>query len=346
MAGEARIPSSLLKARLLKEGSSHSFAQALRLLRRVVTAEGADPDRKSFWKRVKVRPHLSMAFAPSDIQSIRASADEPPAYEMTVEFLGLYGASSPLPNFYTEDLLDEQGSGKSATRDFLDLFNSALYPLHFASWSKHRLFHSLVEAQDPAALERLFCLLGLPEPGACRQVAPQALLKYIGLFALATRPMEGLRGLLSDYFGTPFGLDPCVARTVRIPGDQRFRLGAANHQLGETACLGSEVQDSMGKFRVRIGPLDSEAFRRFWPGRPAYLQLAELIRLYCRDSLCWDLRLSLHRTEGRCTCLGHPEWAVLGLGTWLLTTQDALGRWTVDFHEPEANAQGEAAWSA
>ena len=344
MAAEARSPSSLLKARLLAEGPSHSFAQALRLLRRVVTAEGADPAPKHFWKRVTVRPHLSMAFAPADIHDIQSTGTEPPGYQMTVEFLGLYGASSPLPNFYTEDLLEEQGAGKTATRDFLDLFNSALYPLHFASWSKHRLFHSLVEERDPAALERLFCLLGLPESGRCRHVASYALLKYIGLFALASRPMEGLRGLLADYFGQPFELDPCVARTVRIPEDQRLRLGTACHQLGESTCLGSEIQDSMGKFRVRVGPLDAEDFQRFWPGGPAYLELAELIGLYCRDSLCWDLRLVLRRGEGRGTQLGHPAWATLGRGTWLLTSQETLDPWTVDFHEPEA--KGDPAWSA
>jgi type VI secretion system protein ImpH len=350
MAGPARGSTHHLKERLLREGPSHSFAQALRLLRRVVTAEGAGPDRSAFWRRVKVRPHLSMAFAPADIHDIRQTVDEPPRYEVTVAFLGLYGASSPLPNFYTEDLLDEQNAGKSASRDFVDLVNSAVYPLYFDSWSKHRLFHALVEDPDPAALERLFCLLGLPGLGrSCRHVDPRALLKYIGLFSLASRPAEGLRALLADHFGLPVALEPCIERRVPIPPDQRCRLGLGQ-RLGEDTCLGTEIADAMGAFRVTVGPLDADGYHRFRPGSPGCLELAELVRLYCRDQPRWELRLVLAPGQARGLRLGDPPWSALGLGSWLLPDRPA-GAVAVDFPEPDpgpppTTATGETAWSA
>lgn len=351
MAGTARGSAHFLKGRLLEEGSGHSFVQALRLLRRVLMAEGGVGDRKAFWRRVKVRPHLSMAFAPADIHDVRQVGEGPSRYQVTVEFMGLYGSTSPLPNFYTEDLLDEQSEGKTATRDFLDLVNATIYPLQFQSWSKHRLFHSLVEERDPAALERLFCLLGMPDLGrGCQYVDPYALLKYIGLFALASRPMEGLRGLLADYFGLPFELEPCIEHWVRIPPEQRCRLGVTGQRLGEDSCLGSEVRDSMGKFRIQVGPLDAEAFHRFRPGGSSFRELAELVRLYCRDSPCWDLRITLRPGQAVPVRLGDPEWSKLGLGAWLLPAQPQSGCVTVDFPEPDTpvipESPGDTSWPA
>ena len=112
-------------------------------------------------------------------------------------FLGLYGTGSPLPNFYSEDLLDEQSGSGSASRDFLDLLNGAIYPLHFAGWARHRLFYALVEAAEPAALERLFCRLGFPaDPGPARR--PLHLLRYLGLFAMASRPVGAAPGMESE----------------------------------------------------------------------------------------------------------------------------------------------------
>src|SRR3990167_6541115 len=50
---------------------------------------------------------LSLELPKASIADIKRIATEDAAdkYEIQTSFLGLYGASSPLPNFYTEDLI-------------------------------------------------------------------------------------------------------------------------------------------------------------------------------------------------------------------------------------------------
>lgn len=335
MASKARGPSPFLKTGLLEKGPRFAFGQALRLLRRIVAHEAGDRDPRTFWRWVKIRPGLSLAFAPSDILTV--TEEGPAQYGLTVAILGLYGASSPLPTFYTEDLLDEQSSQRTATREFLDILNGAIYPLFFASWAKHRLFYSLVEGEDAGVLERLFCLLGMARPAeTCEFVDPNALLKYTGLFGLASRPGAGLKALLADYFHQPtLEVVPCVERTVAIPPDQRCRLGQANHGLGQDACLGAFAQDSMGKFRVELGPIEAADLHSFLPGRKACRAMGELIRLYCRDSLAWDLRITLKAGAAFGGQLGSLDWSALGRDCWVSGPGATAGVTTLDFTEPD-----------
>lgn len=326
MARKARGPSPHLKTALLEKGHRHAFSQALRLLRRVVDLEGGD---RAFWRRVRVRPHLGLGFAASDVVSVKE--DDRGGFVVTVSFLGLYGSSSPLPTWYTEDLMEEEAGHRSVARDFLDVLNGAVYPLHFASWGRHRLFHSLVEARDPAMAERLFCLLGLPRPDlACGSLPPMALLTFLGLFTLGARPAEGLRALLSTWFEEPgLRVVPCAERTVTIPEAQRCRLGA--QRLGEDACLGTRIEDRTGKFRVEVGPLPPERARRYLPGGEAFRELADLVRLYARDPLDWDLRLEVAGDAAAGLRLGGDAGARLGRDAWIASPGAAPPRATVTF---------------
>ncbi len=48
------------------------------------------------------------------------SDSEDERFEVQVNFLGLYGTSSPLPVFYTEDLIDEASDDESVAREFIE----------------------------------------------------------------------------------------------------------------------------------------------------------------------------------------------------------------------------------
>src|SRR3546814_7786829 len=80
---------------LLAEGHRYAFFQALRLLRLHLGEE-------TFAQSVRVRPTLSLSFPENDINSIVREND---ILRITANFFGLYGVTSPLPTFYTEDLI-------------------------------------------------------------------------------------------------------------------------------------------------------------------------------------------------------------------------------------------------
>jgi type VI secretion system protein ImpH len=319
MAGPDRKSALDLKLDLLKQGHGFSYFQALRLLRRIDGAGEESPGKGEGTDRSpRIRPDLSLGFPASDVARIEETPEGPAGYRVTVTFLGLYGASSPLPTFYTEDLIDEQLSDSTTTRDFLDIFHHRLYVLLFRCWSKYRQFFKVVEEESPDDLEKLFCLIGLGEPELRKMAGgPYGLLRYLGLFTQHPRSAAGLEGLLRDAIGgPPVELVPCLLRKARIPPDQKAALGDSGNRVGEDCFLGDEIDDRMGKFRLRIGPLDADRFDSLLPGRPAHDRVAAMVGLYLTDPLEYDLELLLSRGEAKTACLGGQRWSALGLDTW------------------------------
>ena len=321
MARENRGTFSDLKAHLLKEGHSFSFFQVMRLLRFFVSSpheSGVSPAEEM--EGVRIRPELSLTFPASDVKEVEEqSGDETTAFRVTATFLGLYGSSSPLPTFYTEDLMDEAASDESVTRDFLDVFNNRLYLLLFKAWNKYRQFLQVVEERNEDHVDRLFCLLGLGEK-QIRRDTPDAygLLRYIGLFTQFPRSAAGLKSLVQDALGdVAVDIRPCVFTMAKIPEDQRVSLGRPGATLGQGCYLGDQIPDRMGKFRVELGPLDAEAFQDLLPGGKRYETLTVLTGFYVTDPLEYDVEITLQEGEARTTCLGNAAWSRLGLDTWV-----------------------------
>lgn len=326
MAGKNRRTSADLKAHLLNEGHSFSFFQVMRLLRFLVSSGGESgmlPAEEMHG--VRIRPDLSLGFPAADVSKVEERAEgEKVDFQVTATFMGLYGSSSPLPTFYTEDLMDEAASDESITREFLDVFNNRLFLLLFKAWSKYRQFLQVVEERDEKHIERLFCLLGLGEK-AVRENVPNAdeLLRYIGLFSQFPRSASGLRSLVQDALGDiPVHVQACRFNMATIPEDQRSSLGLRGSEMGVNCYVGKQIPDRMGKFRLELGPLAGETFQDLLPGGTRYNRLTALTSLYVTDPLKYDVAITLREREARSTCLGGSAWSRLGLDTWLFGGKD------------------------
>ena len=329
MAAEDRGPSSNLKTELLKEGHAFSFYQVMRLLRLIVHRE-AVPEGEDFRgiDNVRIIPELSLGFPPADVARVEEMPGDKAAFSVMTTFLGLYGVSSPLPTFYTEDLMSEAAEDESVTRDFLSTINHRLYGLLFRCWTKYRQFLQVIEERNPEYLERLFCLIGMGEK-ELRQDLPQAyeLIRYAGLLTQFPRSTMGLETLLSDAMsGISIEIIPCVKRRVPIPFDQQLRMGGSVGTLGKDTFLGEEIEDRMGKFRIRVGPLRRQEFLALVPGQEKYLRTVFLTRLYVIESLEYDIELVLAPGEVSEVRLGASSWSRLGWDTWVFSGQsEALG---------------------
>ena len=303
---------------LLSRGHQFSFSQIMRIARRHFGPGGPEELPGVDWQdRVHVRPDLSLAFPAADVVRVERTGEDGADLLVTTTFLGLYGASSPLPTHYTEELMDEAAADSSVSRDFLDIIHQRHHQLYFACWGKYRLCIRLAEEASASDLERLLCLIGLGER-ELQESAPDArsLLRYAGL-CNQPRSAEGLETLLRDTLGvTELEVEECVPRRAPIPGDQRTRLGVANNRLGVDTILGSELPDDTGKFRIHIGPVSKAEFDSFLPGSPRHDRLARLVRYYLVDPFDYDLKLTMAAGEARPIRLGDPEGPRLGLNSW------------------------------
>lgn len=336
MAGEAGKSSFSLKIDLLKKGQAFSFFQVMRLLRLIVRSSGGLEESgvhaEDMRGNIRIRPDLSLAFPASDVAKVEETAGDVPGFQVTATFLGLYGSSSPLPTFYTEDLIEEAREDMSVSRDFIDIINHRLFWLLFRCWSKYRLYLKVLEEKIAADVTKLHCLAGIDGIKIDEDpVDPFSLLRYVGLLSQFPRSALGLETLLKDSLGLrSLAVFPCVPRMVKIPEDQRFLLGISGNVLGEDSFLGEEVLDRTGKFRIKIGPLEIEEFQALLRGGRDHRRLAFLTGFYLSDRLEYDIELTLAEGEAGPVRLGAPRWSGLGLDTWLFTGEK-LGELKVAF---------------
>lgn len=328
MARPHRSPSSdiisELKLDLLKEGYSFSFFQVMRLLHLLCgssTSKGATgmPETDS----IRIRPKLSLGFPAADVDRIEETTDEEETrFQVTANLLGLYGASSPLPTFYTEDLMDEASDDESVAREFIDVINHRLFQVLYGCLCKYKQFLQVVESNSTVHAERLFCLMGIGGKRLRSEISdPYGLLRYVGLFMQMPRSALGLETLLADALdGMAVTVIPCVKRKAKIPEDQKLCVGSSVHSLGQNSFLGEEIVDRMGKFRIRIGPMNKEQFQSFYPEADRYRAVTFLTKMYVLEELEYELEIILAANEAETVCLGDPDRSSLGSNTWVFST--------------------------
>ena len=126
MAGPDRTTDGPVGATLAPRARRFSFFQLVRLLER-----GARPATRvghegpAAGEALRFRPDTSLAFPASDVTDlsvIEGAGTTRARFRLTTTFLGLYGATSPLPSFYGEDIL-RADEDNDRVRAFLDIFH-------------------------------------------------------------------------------------------------------------------------------------------------------------------------------------------------------------------------------
>jgi type VI secretion system protein ImpH len=172
-----------------------------------------------------------------------------------------------------------------------------------------------------------------------RQTADETLRYYAGLLAQRHRSAVGLEQLLEDYFGVTVEVQQFCGQWLLLSEENQSRFVAYNRnapfagnmRLGVDVVVGERVWDVQSKFRVRIGPLKYDEFRRFLPDGDAYEPLTHLVRLYAGAEFDFDVQLVLLRTEVPPLQLGGGGNAEprLGWNSW---------SWTQEFEHDVADA--------
>lgn len=133
---------------------------------------------------------------------------------------------------------------------------------------------------------------------------------FAGLLGAAPRSEAGLAAILRRFLGAGVEIESFVGSWLHLEPQDRGRLGGmpggpmGGAVLGETASLGEKVWSREAKFRLRIGPLSLEDYRRLLPGGQSLKRLAALIRAYAGDTLDWEATLVLRAEEVPPTPLG------------------------------------------
>ena len=319
MADTCGRPIINIEPDLLENGDSYDFYQAVKLLNKLVQSK---PREQGLAPRLLIQPELDLDYPKSDVARIGCD-EESGNYELTARFFGLYGVSSPLPGFYTEELLDDEWDELGSRKAFFDVIHNHMYPLLYQAWLKYKFAHNVVEFEDARYEEIIFSLIGLGEAYRKQPGRYGYLLKYAGLLSQRSKSLSGLKTILRDHLGD-IGIDikPCVQRRVSIVRQQRCLLGQQHSTLGGDACIGKEVADRGGKFNVELGPLNAQQFSQMTIRGDTIDWIKDLLKLYLVQPLAYSITLLLEPGVEQPASLGDAEGSVLGNNCWLISSSN------------------------
>lgn len=237
----------------------------------------------------------SFEFSPSAVRTFSGATDSVKA-RLTVGFLGLFGPQGALPLHLTEyarERIRQAGDHTFAT--FVDLFHHRMLVLFHRAWSKSRASVSRDRPESDAFRTYVGAAFGLalPAQAGLDAVPDLAKLHFAGLFAMASRPPDGLTAVLSGYLGLPVKIREFMGEWLELHDDDRFRLGHSPRvsSLGRSTVLGRRVYSRSHKFRVVLGPLRERDFSDFLPGGRGLARVTALVQAYAGPQLAWDLEL-------------------------------------------------------
>ncbi|OJB14252.1 type VI secretion protein [Burkholderia ubonensis] len=241
---------------------------------------------------------------------------------IAIHGFGLFGPNGPLPSHLTEYAHERASQhGDRAFAAFADLFHHRLILLFYRAWA---------DAQPTVSLDRpararfdgyVASLIGRASAAdapadPADALAPHARYFHAGHLVRHTRNPEGLVQILRRHFGVAVRIVEHVPQWVAIDRAQRCALHATRptQPLGG-AVLGLAVRDAQSRFRIVLGPLSLDAYRRFLPGGAYARQLAQWVREYAGVEFDWDVQLELAHDAVPALALGAPHG--IGRTAWL-----------------------------
>lgn len=325
MVSEGRKTDPPLILRLLKEPYLFSFFQAVYLIEKYSSLLSeiryVGNTGPAELESIRFKPDASLAFPVSDIVSIEKIRELPPRFQIITSFLGLYGSDSPLPDFYTEDIIRSDPE-ESYVKDFLDIFHHRIISLFYRCWLKYRYYIQFIADGKDEFSQYMFDLMGIGTQGIIENVKirPVRLIRYIGLLSQNEKSACALENILSDYFdGIPVYIQQYMGRWMSISNEDRTALGSQNSQLGFNITLGDKAFDCSGKFRITLNVSAYSDYIKFLPEGEYFQALVEITQLFLNAPLDFEEELIIPASEVPMLCLSSSEGAKLGRTSWLVS---------------------------
>lgn len=265
----------------------------------------------------------TLAFAPAALVNAAPSGGR---WILRQAFLGLTGPMGVMPQVFSELVIRADRARNRSIGAFHDIFVHRLSSLFLRASSKYR-YPALAQADrgagnDPVSTAML-ALAGFGTPHLRgRTAAPDAAILYFaGLFAARNRSAAGLEAMLGDHLACPVRVIQFQERWINVSPDEQSALPGPGgkvsfNRLGIDTFAGARVRDVQGAFRIRLGPVDYDLFRRLLPGGEPLRALVDLIRLYAGPALAFDIQIVLLRTAIPSLVMTPGAPPRLGWTTW------------------------------
>ncbi len=272
---------------------------------------------------------LSLIFPVHDISNINQPGGKKSYYEMSVSFLGIFGQTGALPEFYTEQMQRQARKKHTELADFLNLFNHRLISFYYRAWEKNNLFFSYQRSLKRGTIENK----NNQTLKDSKLNKKHIMYYYAGFFSQWPRNAINLAALLSDYFELPIKVSEFEATSQILPKNSCSLLSYAhkNNQLNREVFLGRTLCSFQSKIQINIGPIDYTKFSELFPTKEKISAIYELAKFYISDGIILDIRLILSANSMPPLILTHKPMMHLAWNTWLSCKRNKMPKNDVVF---------------
>ncbi|ABM01897.1 hypothetical protein DUF1305 [Psychromonas ingrahamii 37] len=301
----------MIEQELLRNATQYSFIEVYKLLCELALSNKLNP-----LHAIRIRPVLGLQHARTQVVSV-TKQDQPSLYYLNVNLPGLYGNGSPLPKFFTEELIQASHKDQNQTRLFLDIIHQRLYQLLYAA-NTQQSPHYLDQGRKNV-YQFMLAMIGFKEASWLKDFPDQAfILRNINIIRHQKSTVVGLQKLLQNLFKkAQVSIEQCVNRDVSIAEGQKLALNQQANQISFSAVLGGKMQDIQSKIIVSISPLSAKEYKQ-WCLTPEYWDaLQNMIKYFIGQPLLVDLQIDVVAdTKFNLSLVPENEFS-LGRNAWL-----------------------------
>lgn len=296
-----------------------SLPQAIRLSCLNLKKFYPKEDFESLYKKIRFKSNISLSFQKSEIDKINfIEENNEILVEMTLNFLGIFGSSSPLPSHYSEMVLDSIDEDL-ILYDFLNLFNHHLQRFVYPIWEKHRYYIQYKEDLSDKFSKYILSFLGLNFAKSYNsKLNLQKLIPCIGILSMKHKSAGTLKSILRHYLShDKIEIIQCIPSKYNIPVWQQSSLGNENISLGSDFLIGESIISKNIKFRVLLKDIKKDEIIKYSILGEKMAQLNEIISFSLNEPLEHEVCLEVKKEEKIPLLLDEKQKNYLGINCWI-----------------------------
>lgn len=302
----------------------YTLPQAIRVVTAHLKKFYPKENSLSLYNKIIFKANPSLAFQKSEIRDVNFLLIENQVrVELTLNFLGIFGSSSPLPSHYGEMVLESLDTDK-VLHDFLNLFNHRLQRFVFPIWQKHRYYIQYKSSLKDSFSKYILSFLGLYSH--TKEVSStlnlEKLIPYMGILSMKHTSAGTLKAILRHYLShNEIEIIQCIPSKYEIPSWQHSALGESNISLGSDFLIGESIVSKNAKFQILLKNVTSDDLVKYSIHGEKMSELNDLISFSLNEPLEHEVCLEIKKDEKKPLYLEENEEKYLGVNCWIGNSQ-------------------------
>ena len=317
---------SILNKHFMTESKNMTLPMATQYIIKVLRTFYPKEEDEVLYEKILFKTNPSLSFPKSDIQDIIFQRKKNDIYvDITLNYLGIFGASSPLPAHYSEKVLEDR-AGKRILYDILDMLNHPLKKMLYPIWEKQRYYIRYHPNIQDTFSKYLASIFGLREVLAQKEDAfPELdlhkLFAFGSILSMHHQTSSTLQAFLQHYFDYDhITIVENIVTKTSLPEDQRATLGYGNNQLGTSMNIGTFLLSRTLAYRIVFHDVPWEDLPAFGAHGKIQSELKTLLNALLKTPLKHEAVVVIKQNKIRPCIMG--ETMSIGSQSWIGNVQE------------------------